>query len=166
MLQVLTNPVPLTVKRNCAPPASVLLGEILVMVGTAALIGNDTGEDVPPPGEGLKTVTGTDPAVTISEARICAVSCAELTNVVVWGDAFQSTDAPFTKLEPFTVSVNAAPPAVALLGESELIVGMGLLTAPSRMLTLLVPLLAIARSVLPSPLNSPTATPSVLVAAL
>src|SRR5262249_439858 len=33
---------------------------------------------------------------------------------------------PLTNPDPFTVSVNAAPPAVALVGERELIVGTGL----------------------------------------
>ena len=35
----------------------------------------------------------------------------------------QRTPAPLTKLVPLTVSVNAAPPAVALFGDSELTVG-------------------------------------------
>jgi hypothetical protein len=36
---------------------------------------------------------------------------------------FHKTDAPETKLLPLTVSVNAEPPAVVLLGESELSAG-------------------------------------------
>jgi hypothetical protein len=37
-----------------------------------------------------------------------------LENVVVRADPFQSTTEPETKFEPFTVSVKAGPPAVAL----------------------------------------------------
>lgn len=40
---------------------------------------------------------------------------------------FHRTEEPVTKLLPFTVRVNAGPPAVAELGEMEVIVGTGLL---------------------------------------
>ena len=47
-----------------------------------------------------------------------------LTKLVVRAAPFHRTDAPDTKLLPLTVSVKAGPPAVALLGESELSVGV------------------------------------------
>ena len=81
--------------------------------------------EVPPPGAGFTTVTGTVPAVPMSAAPIDAVSCAELTNVVVRAAPFHCTTAPDTKLLPLTVSVNAGPPAVALLGTSDVSVGTG-----------------------------------------
>jgi hypothetical protein len=57
----------------------------------------------------------------MSVARICAVSCVELRNVVVRLTPFKRTVAPLTKPEPFTVKVNAGPPAVALDGPRLLI---------------------------------------------
>src|SRR5678816_1217149 len=48
-----------------------------------------------------------------------AVTRVLLTNVVVRAAPFQRTEAPFTKPVPLTVSVNAVPPAVALVGESD-----------------------------------------------
>jgi hypothetical protein len=50
-----------------------------------------------------------------------------LTKVVVKVELFQCTFEPETKFDPLTVSVKAGPPAVALLGEIELIAGTGLL---------------------------------------
>src|SRR3989338_4433394 len=82
--------------------------------------------EVPPPGVALNTVTKADPALAMSAARMAAVSCPLLTKVVVRLDPFQRTTEPVTKFEPFTVSVKAAPPALALVGESELTAGTGL----------------------------------------
>ncbi len=56
-----------------------------------------------------------------------AVSIVLLEKVVVRADPFQFTTEVVTKPEPFTVSVKAKPPAVALLGEIELIAGTGFL---------------------------------------
>jgi len=53
------------------------------------------------------------------------VSCVPLTNVVVRGAPFHCTTELETKLVPVTVNVKAAPPAVALLGESDESVGTG-----------------------------------------
>jgi hypothetical protein len=47
--------------------------------------------------------------------------------VVVRAVPFQWTTEPATKLAPFTVKVNAVPPAVVLEGESDEIVGVPLL---------------------------------------
>src|SRR3989442_761367 len=64
--------VPVAVRVNPAPPATALLGEIELSVGTSLLIVNVCALEVPPPGVGLKTVTGAVPADAMSPARICA----------------------------------------------------------------------------------------------
>ena len=72
--------------------------------------------ETPPPGVGLNTVTVAVPAVTMSDANIAAVNLVALTYVVTRSDPFHLTTDPLTKLEPFAVSVNAFPPAVAFDG--------------------------------------------------
>ena len=124
----LPNPLPVTVKVNAVPPAVALVGEIAVSVGPAEAIGKLRAAEVPPPGAGVTTVTGTLLAVAMSAALMAVVSCVALTNVVVRALPFQFTVEPFTKLVPFTVSVNAAPPAIAPAGLKLVAVGAGLLT--------------------------------------
>ena len=46
--------------------------------------------------------------------------------------AFQRTTEPLMKFVPFTVRVKAAPPTVALEGDSDVTVGTGLLTGKSK----------------------------------
>lgn len=120
---------PFTVSTKGAPPAAVVEGDSDVTVGTGfptALIVNDPAFDVPPPGVGLSTVTCADPAVAMSLARIDAVSCVALTNVVERLFPFHRTVEDDTKFKPFTVRTNAAPPAVALAGDTEETDGIGL----------------------------------------
>jgi len=74
------------------------------------------------PGDGFTTVMGTVPVAAISAALIEAVTRVLLTKLVVRGEPFHRTTAPFTKPVPLTVSVNADPPAAALLGESDVAV--------------------------------------------
>src|SRR5262249_8510478 len=62
-------------------------------------------------------------------AVMAAVNTVELPNAVVRFELFQRTVAPLTNPLPFTVRVKAAAPAVALVGDSEEIVGTGLLGA-------------------------------------
>lgn len=83
--------------------------------------------EVPPPGAGFVTVTAGVPAVAMSDARMAAVNWVALTKVVVLAAPAKFTVEVFTKFVPFTVSVNAGPPAAALVGESVVIVGTGLL---------------------------------------
>jgi len=83
--------------------------------------------EVPPPGAGVVTATFTRPAVAISAAAIAAVTCVALTSVVVLAAPLNLTTEPGTKPVPFTVSVKATPPAVALGGTIEISVGTGLL---------------------------------------
>jgi hypothetical protein len=123
-----TKPVPVRVNVNAAPPAVAEVGAIEVSVGAeAALMVKDRVVDVPPPGTGLVAVTVAVPAVAISAAVIAAVNCVVFTNVVVLAAPLNFTTDVDTKPVPFTVRVNAAPPAVAVIGEREVSVGTGLL---------------------------------------
>jgi hypothetical protein len=120
-----TKFVPVTVSENADPPAVAVEGESKVAVGTGLLMVKVRGFDVPPPGEGFATETETVPAVAMSLAEIAAVNCVPLTKVVVRALPFHPTVEPETKFVPVTVSVNAAPPSMALEGESEASVGAG-----------------------------------------
>jgi hypothetical protein len=121
----LMNPVPVTVKVSAAVPAVAFVGDSVLIVGSgfAALMVNAAVPDVPPPGAGLVTVTCPVPAAAMSAAVIAAVNCVALTYVVVRLDPFQFTTEPLMNPVPATVSVKAAVPAVALAGDSVLIVG-------------------------------------------
>lgn len=132
-----TKPAPFSVKVNAAPPTVALVGDIEVRVGTTLFTGNSTAPLDPPPGAGLLTTTGKDPAVAMSGAVTAIVTCVELTNVTVLAAALNVPVAPLTKLEPLMVRVKAAPPAVALVGENDVIVGTGLLTV--KLLVIEVP---------------------------
>jgi hypothetical protein len=113
------------VRLNAAPPATALVGEIEVIVGTGLLMLNAVGPLLPPPGAGVTTDTGLGPADAIAPAGMLAVSWVLLTNVVgmFTPKTPNCTTEVVTKFVPFTVRVNAAPPAVANVGESEVIVG-------------------------------------------
>jgi hypothetical protein len=119
------NPVPFTVMVNAPEPNIALVGAIEVTVGAGLFTLNVTEFDVPPPGVGLVTVTGGVPVLAMSVARIEAVNCVALTNVVTLATLLKFTTDVETKPDPFTVKVNAAPPATALAGESEVIAGVG-----------------------------------------
>jgi hypothetical protein len=80
--------------------------------------------EVPPPGAGLVTVTAAVLAEAMAAAGTAAVNCVALTNVVVPAVPPKLTVEPVTKFVPLIVSVNAAPPAAALLGEIVVIVGV------------------------------------------
>jgi hypothetical protein len=84
-----------------------------------------TWTEVPPPGAGFVTVTALAPPVAMSVASIAAVSCVALTNVVVLAVPPKFTTEAFTKLVPFTVRANAAPPTCALVGAIVVSVGSG-----------------------------------------
>jgi hypothetical protein len=114
---------PVTVSVKAGPSAVALLGEIELITGAGLLMVNVFAFDVPPPGPGFVTVTLIVPAVAMSAAEIAAVSWALLENVVARGAPFQFTTEVVMNPEPFTVSVKAAPPAVALAGEMEVTVG-------------------------------------------
>ncbi len=71
--------------------------------GFAAVMVKLSVLEVPPPGDGLKTVTAATPALAMSPAGIEAVSWVALTNVVVRAPPFQRTTDPAMKLLPLTV---------------------------------------------------------------
>jgi hypothetical protein len=81
--------------------------------------------EAPPPGKGLTTVIVLEPADAMSAAVILAVIRVELTIAVVRAAPSHCTIAPETKLVPFTVSVNAVPPATVVAGDNEVTVGTG-----------------------------------------
>src|SRR5437773_1824537 len=122
----LTYSVPYTVGVKGAAPEVAGVGEGEPSVGTGLLTVNVSAPEVPPPGVGENTVTDAVPAVATSLAGIAARNCVPLTNVVVRALLFHRTTDPLTKFVPFTVSVKAPVPAVALLGTSEPSVGTGL----------------------------------------
>src|SRR5207245_2918777 len=66
--------VPVAVRVNPAPPAPTLVGEIELSVGAGLLIVNVCALERPPPGVGLKIVTGAVPGVAMSLAEIAARS--------------------------------------------------------------------------------------------
>ena len=74
--EVLIKLVPLAVKVNVALPAVALVGDKLVNDGSGllAVIENITAALVPPPGRGVNTVTGIEPAVAILVAGTAAVN--------------------------------------------------------------------------------------------
>jgi hypothetical protein len=127
----------LTLTLCALPPrtSAIDLGFTLLMAMLEpGLIVNVRPPDVPPPGAGFTAVTEAVPAVATSLAEIAAVNCLPLTKVVVRALPFHCTVAPETKFVPVTASVNPAPPAVALEGESEVGVGAGLLMVKLRAL--------------------------------
>lgn len=127
-MELLLKLVPLTVKTNAASPAVLLVGEMLLSVGTGLLTRRLAAADVPPPGVGLKTVIGNEPAAPTSAAVNNAVNCVELTNAVARLLPLRRTTELLTKFVPLTVSINAASPAVLLAGKRLEIAGIGLST--------------------------------------
>lgn len=125
-------PVPVTVRLKPAPPTVADVGEIEVIVGTTLFTLKSRAPFDPPPGPGLLTLTAKLPAVAMSGAVTAIVTCVELLNVTVLALPLNVPVAPFTKLEPVMVKLNAAPPTVALLGESDVSVAGGLLTWKSK----------------------------------
>src|SRR6516225_9300722 len=83
-----------------------------------------TAFDVPPPGAGLVTVTGTVRGEATAAAGMAAVNCVELTSVVAGVVPPKLTTEAATKFVPLTVRVKPAPPAAALVGEIVAIVGL------------------------------------------
>jgi hypothetical protein len=121
-----TKLLPFTVKVNALPPAAAEVGLRLVATGTGLLIVNVRAPDMPPPGVGLNTVTDAVPTAAISAAKIDAVNCVAETYVVARFEPFHLTTDPFTKLLPFTVNVNALPPAGDEVGLRLVATGTGL----------------------------------------
>ena len=119
------NPLPLTVSVNAGPPAVALVGFRDVSTGVGLLIGKFRLLEVSPPDT---TVIVAVPADAIRLAETGAVSWPAFTNVVYNPEPFHCTDAPERNPLPLTVSVNADPPTVALVGFRDVSMGVGLLT--------------------------------------
>lgn len=124
-----TYPVPVTVIVNAESPTVAELGEIEVIVGAGLLIVNVNGDDVPPPGEGLNTVTDAVPAVARFAAGMTAVIEVVETTVVANAIPFHRTTAVELKFEPVTVTTVSGLPATALSGLIDVRNGGGLLIA-------------------------------------
>jgi hypothetical protein len=125
-VDVLTKLEPLTVNVNAASPTFFEVGLKVVIAGTGLLILKVIGPASPPPGAGLKTVTGAVPALATSAAVIAAVTWVLLTNVVTRLLPFQRTTVPEEYLVPLTVRVKAPLPASALVGEIDVNPGASL----------------------------------------
>jgi hypothetical protein len=136
------NPVPFTVIVNAPEPNIALVGAIELSVGAGLFTLNVTEFDVPPPGVGLVTVTGGVPVLAMSVARIDAVNCVALTNVVTFATLLKLTTEVETKPVPFTVRVNAGPPTIALAGDNDVIAGVGF-AAPTTVVGSLAVLFAL-----------------------
>src|SRR5215831_17786802 len=119
---------PVKVRVKAALPAFTLAGEMLASEGAGLLTVKVTALEVPPPGAAFATVMEIEPGAAMSPARIVALSCVELTNVVARLEPLTRTVDPFTKFEPLTVRVKLAPPAAVEEGEMLEILGVGLLT--------------------------------------
>src|SRR5437867_1384444 len=118
---------PFTVSVKAAPPAVAEVGLMLVIAGTgfAAVIANVTEFDMPPPGDGLKTVTAAEPGSLSKLAGIVSVSTLVLTKVVERSEPSQRTTDVGIKPLPLTVRVKAGLPAGMDVGLILVIVGTG-----------------------------------------
>ncbi len=105
------KPMPMTFNESVLAPAATLpptgCGLIIVNVSVP--------ETVP---FGFVTRTYGLPTMAMALAGMLATSWVELTNTVDTLFRLKLTCDPCTKPFPFTVRVNAAPPVVALLGET------------------------------------------------
>ena len=109
----------MTLVPTCADVALTL------MLGGGVIV-NVSGDDTPPPGAGVATVTSAVPCAARSPARIVARNCVLLTKVVVRFAPFQRTTDVDTKPLPLTVSVNDDVPIGMLGGDREVSTGTGL----------------------------------------
>jgi hypothetical protein len=119
---------PFTVSVKAGLPANVLVGDRLLSEGTGLVFVTVklTGVEVPPPGAGLTTITGTLPAVAISAAVICAFTELELTKVVGRALPFHCATELVMKFVPLIVNSKAALPSTACAGERVVMAGTGL----------------------------------------
>jgi len=116
---------PVAVSVNVGPSAMTDAGSIAMSVAIGLLIKNRTLLEVPPPGNGLLTVTMALSAAVRYPVGTVAVNEVVLTNVVVNGVPFQVTTDPEIKFDPVAVSVNAEPGATVDVGSNDVNAGIG-----------------------------------------
>lgn len=87
--------------------------ETSVVVVTFPLFGLEVGDTAEP---GMSIAICTGPAFVRSETGTGAVSCVELTNVVVSPAPFHKMNAPLTKPVPLAVIVKPCPPTGQVVG--------------------------------------------------
>jgi hypothetical protein len=115
------------VATNCCVPPAEMVGFAGVTTSErSTLIKKFRPLDVPPPGAGFVTVTDGELAALISAAVIIAVSWVELTKVVVLALPLKFTTELEMKPVPFTVRINATPPAIPPVGVKDVRLGTGL----------------------------------------
>ena len=119
---------PDTIRVKAAPPMMAEPGVNEVIPGTAGVIVNVRTEEVPPPGEGLTTVTLAVPVEVTSPAVMAAFKLVLETKVVERALPFHWTVEVGKKFVPVTVNVNAALPATTEVGLTVVRVGEGLST--------------------------------------
>src|SRR6267378_2888480 len=110
-------------------PGGTGLSNVTVVVALAEIV-KVCAFDVPPPGAGLNTVTCAVPGLAMSVSGIEALTCDDETNAVGRLELFHRTIDPGMKLLPFTVSVNAGPPAGVDAGDNPLVAGTGFELGP------------------------------------
>ena len=104
-----TKPEPLIVTENPGPPAIAVGGLNVEIFGVGRVIVKVAALEAALPG--LTTVTLALPGLAIKLAGTAALNCVALTYVVGNAEPFHWTAAAATNPEPFTVNVNAGPPA-------------------------------------------------------
>src|SRR5947208_40523 len=87
--------------------------------------------EMPPPGGGLNTVRVAVVLLERSVGEIVAINC-ELLRIVGRSEPFQRTIDVDTNCAPLIVRLSPGVPALALLGESDVIRGTGLLDCADR----------------------------------
>jgi len=140
------KPVPYMFSVKAVLPATATPGLRMAIVGSGGLMVKTAAEELPVM---LLTVTLAVPTLAIRAAGTVAVICVALMNVAANCVAPKATVEVEVKLLPFTVSVKAAPPAMALAGLRLVIVGAGGLTVKATPrdipLTLLTVMLAVQK---------------------
>jgi hypothetical protein len=144
--ELVTKFEPSTVNPDSFIPTLTLEGLREERIGDNANNWNSTEVEAPPPGSGLNTKITTVPSLSISLARMPALNCVELTNVVFRGFPPKYTVAPGTKSAPLTCKVNGAAVATVKGGESEEIIGVGLddVTGPGEIANCAPTLIAVS----------------------
>jgi hypothetical protein len=119
------NPVP--VIMSVTSPSPTVTGDGLkeLICGNGFNTLKESDPLVPPPGVGVFTVTGCEPAVASNDALTLAVSCVALTKVVVSAVPSNWMLESATNEEPLRVSASAEEPAMTLAGIRLMAVGAG-----------------------------------------